>query len=162
MHPCVPSCIFGVRHPVWGRICCSNPKIIICPEGLRHTNYQRNQIYPYPMVWPLPRPWSETMVSIPLWALQTLCIKGFLSLARPFLDLVLQTPRPRGRGRPLFAEISEPQSSTPVRYVIFPTRYRENGHFEALPLRVAIFPVSRGKKRISQGVEDWGSQIGVP
>ena len=24
------------------------------------------RIYPYPMVWPLPRPWSETMVSIPL------------------------------------------------------------------------------------------------
>ena len=45
---------------------------------------QQNQIYPYPLVWPLPRPWSETMVSIPLWALQTLCIKGFLSLARPF------------------------------------------------------------------------------
>ena len=45
-----------------------------------------------------------TMVPIPLWALQTLWIKGFLSLARPFLDLVLQTPRPRGRGRPLFAD----------------------------------------------------------
>ena len=24
------------------------------------------RIYPYPMVWPVPRPWSETMVSIPL------------------------------------------------------------------------------------------------
>ena len=24
------------------------------------------RIYPYPMVWPLPRPWSETMASIPL------------------------------------------------------------------------------------------------
>ena len=24
------------------------------------------RIYPYPMVWPLPRPWSETMVLIPL------------------------------------------------------------------------------------------------
>ena len=38
------------------------------------------------MVWPLPRPWSETMVSIPLWAHKTLEIKGFLGLERPFLD----------------------------------------------------------------------------
>ena len=47
---------------------------------------------------------SETMVSIPLWAQKTLEIKGFLGLGHPFLDLVSQTPRPRGRGRPLFAE----------------------------------------------------------
>ena len=25
-----------------------------------------NSDLPYPMVWPVPRPWSETMVSIPL------------------------------------------------------------------------------------------------
>ena len=56
------------------------------------------------MVWPLPRQWSETMVSIPLWAQKTLEIKGFLGPERPFLDLVSQTPRSRGRGRPLFAE----------------------------------------------------------
>ena len=61
------------------------------------------RIYPYSMVWTLPRPWSETMVSIPLWAQKTLEIKGFLGLERPFLDLVSQTPCPRGRGRPLFA-----------------------------------------------------------
>ena len=65
------------------------------------------RIYPYPMVWPLPRPWSETMVSIPFRAQKTLEIKGFLGLERPFLDLVSQTPRPRGRGRPLFAELRE-------------------------------------------------------
>ena len=58
------------------------------------------------MVWPLPRPWSETMVSIPLRAQKTLEIKGSLGLEPPFLDLVSQTPRPRGRGRPLFAEKS--------------------------------------------------------
>ena len=62
------------------------------------------RIYPYPMVWPLPRPWSETMVSIPLWTQKTLERKVFLGLERPFLDLVSQTPRPRGRGRSLFAE----------------------------------------------------------
>ena len=27
---------------------------------------------------------------------------------------------------------------------------------------MAIFPVSRGENRISQGVEDWGSLISVP
>ena len=62
------------------------------------------RIYPYPMVRPLPRPWSETMVSIPLWAQKTIEIKGFLGLQRPFLDLVSQTLRPRGGGRTLFAE----------------------------------------------------------
>ena len=41
-------------------------------------------------------------------------------------------------------------------------RYWENGHFEALPLRVAIFPVSLGANCISQGVEDRGSLISVP
>ena len=61
------------------------------------------------MVWPLPRPWSETMVSIPLVpiplsAQKTLEIKGFRGLERPLLDLVSQTPRTRGRGRPLFAD----------------------------------------------------------
>ena len=57
------------------------------------------------MVWPLPRPWSETMVSDPLWAQKTLEIKGFLGVERPFLDVVSQTPRPKGRGRPLFADL---------------------------------------------------------
>ena len=47
-------------------------------------------------------------------------------------------------------------------HLSFPTRYRENGHFEALPLRVAIFPASLGENRISQGVEEWGSLISVP
>ena len=64
------------------------------------------RIYPCPMVWPfLPRPWPDTMVSIPLRKQKALEIKGFLGLERPFLDLVSQTPRPRGRGRPSFAEI---------------------------------------------------------
>ena len=44
------------------------------------------------------------MVSIPLCAQKTLEIKCFVGLERPFLDLVSQTPRPRGGGRPLFAE----------------------------------------------------------
>ena len=35
-------------------------------------------------------------------------------------------------------------------------------NFEALRLRVAIFPVSLGENRISHGVEDRGSLISVP
>ena len=47
------------------------------------------------------RPWSRS----PLMHRRTLEIKGFLGLERPFLDLVLETPiRPRGRGRPFFAD----------------------------------------------------------
>ena len=64
------------------------PLNIIVYSGMRHSL----RIYPYPMLCPFPRPWSETM--------------GFLGLERPFLDLVSQTPRPRGRGRPFFAEHS--------------------------------------------------------
>ena len=59
---------------------------------------------PTPWSGPIPRLWSETMVSVPLGAQKTLEIKGFLGLERPFLDLVSQTPRPRGRRRPLFAD----------------------------------------------------------
>ena len=35
---------------------------------------------------------------------------------RPFLDLVSQTPRPRGSGRPLFAEIPVSESSPQTKY----------------------------------------------
>ena len=42
----------------------------------------------------------------------TLCMKGFLCLKRPFLDLFSQTPRPRGRGRPLFAELEKLENSS--------------------------------------------------
>ena len=87
------------------------PKRIRLPEGPSKSDSLR--IYPYPMVWPFPRPWSETMVSIPLRAQKTLEIKGFLGLERPFLDLVSQTPRPRGRGRPLFAEKDQPPTCWP-------------------------------------------------
>ena len=56
------------------------------------------RIYPHPHGLAPSETWSETMVSIPLRAQKTLEIKGFLGLERPFLDLVSQTPRPRGRG----------------------------------------------------------------
>ena len=45
------------------------------------------------------------MVSSPSEHRTTLEIKGFLGLERPFLDLVSQTPRPRGQDRPLFADV---------------------------------------------------------
>ena len=57
------------------------------------------RIYPYPMVW-------DHGLNPPLITeKKTLEIKGILGLERPFLDLVSQTPRPRGRGRPLFAQL---------------------------------------------------------
>ena len=46
--------------------------------------------------------------------------------------------------------------------MIFPTRHRENGHFEANPLTMAIFPMSRGKNHMSRGVENRGSLISAP
>ena len=48
----------------------------------KHPVFESLRIYPYPLVWPLLRPWSETMVSIPLWTQKTLEIKGFLGLER--------------------------------------------------------------------------------
>ena len=54
--------------------------------------------YPYPMVWPLPRPWSETMVSIiPLWALPTYAWENVLSLVCPF-RMCSRRPRAQGVG----------------------------------------------------------------
>ena len=80
------------------------------------------------MVWPLPRLWSETMVSITLRAQKTLEIKGFLGLERPFLDLVSQTPRPRGRGRPLFADRDQethPKSRNTKKNTAFTRAFRK-------------------------------------
>ena len=37
-----------------------------CNPEICNRNPHSLRIYPYPVVWPLPRPWSETMVSIPL------------------------------------------------------------------------------------------------
>ena len=45
---------------------------------------------------------------------------------------------------------------------MFPTRERENGLFREKPSTKAVFPFSRGKNRISQGVENRGSLISVP
>ena len=63
------------------------------------------RICPYPMVWHLPRPWSETMVSIPLRAQDNPRNKGFSGSAAPIFGFGLADPvPPRGGGRPLFAE----------------------------------------------------------
>ena len=58
--------------------------------------------------------------------------------------------------------ISEPRFPTPCDTRFFPTRHRENGHFEANPLKMAIFRVLRGRNRMSHGVEDRGRLISVP
>ena len=103
---------------------------------LKHPNgnIHNLRIYPYPMVWPLLRPWSETMVSDPLWAQKTLEIKGFLGVERPFLDLVSQTPRPRGGGRPLFAEILQVKIGRGQKAI-------KNQH--AVPDHVLAYPLRR-------------------
>ena len=91
----------------WRKVGEGLAKGFLAPSNFTIPETQRLRIYPYrayPMVSPLPRPWSETMVSIPLRAQKAPEIKGFLGLARPFLDLVSHTPHPRGRGRPWFAE----------------------------------------------------------
>ena len=55
------------------------------------------------MVWPLPRPWSHPPPS----AVNNMH-EGFSASGAPFFwDLVLQAPRPRGRGRPLFDDVSD-------------------------------------------------------
>ena len=50
----------------------------------------------------------------------------------------------------------------PLRDAIVPTRERENGLVKEKPSTKAVFPFSRGKNRISQGVENRGSLISLP
>ena len=57
--------------------------------------------------------------------------------------------------------ISEPRFSTPCEVRFFP-RDTGKGHFKEKPSEKAIFPLSRGKNRISQGLENRGSLISVP
>ena len=68
------------------------------------------------------------------------------------------TPKPTLRAKGTL--ISEPRFST--ARCNFPTRERENGLFKEKPSTRAVFPFSRGKNHISQGVENRGSLIGVP
>ena len=49
-----------------------------------------------------------------------------------------------------------------LRDAIFPTREEENGLFKGKPSTKAVFPFSRGKNRISQGVENRGPLVSVP
>ena len=49
-----------------------------------------------------------------------------------------------------------------LRHAILPTRRRESGHFEGICLIMASFPVSCGKNRMSQGVENRGPPTSVP
>ena len=57
--------------------------------------------------------------------------------------------------------ISEPRLSTPCEMRFFP-RGKGKWPLQEKPLTKAIFPFSRGKNRISQGVENRGSPISVP
>ena len=81
--------------------------------------------------------------------------EGSRGSALSFFSLVFSL---RAKG----ALISEPRFSTPREMSFFPTRERENGLFKENPLTKAILPFSRGKNRISQGVENRGSLISAP
>ena len=58
--------------------------------------------------------------------------------------------------------ISEPRFSTPCEMRFFPRERGETAFFKEKPSTKAVFPFSRGKNRISQGVENRGSLISVP
>ena len=58
--------------------------------------------------------------------------------------------------------ISEPQSSTPCDMRFFPSDTGKLTTLRGSASKWPIFPVSLGKNRISQGVEDWGSLSSVP
>ena len=57
----------------------------------------------WPPSWPLLRPWSQSPSEHckPCAAMH----EGFSVSGAPFWDLVSQTPRPKGRGRPLFQQV---------------------------------------------------------
>ena len=54
------------------------------------------RIYPYPMVWPLPRPWSQSMVSDPPLSTETPRNKGFSGCGAPIFGFGLADPRAQG------------------------------------------------------------------
>ena len=58
--------------------------------------------------------------------------------------------------------ISEPRFSTPCEMRFFPREKGKTALVEGFYSKKAVFPFSRGKNRISQGVENRGSLISVP
>ena len=58
--------------------------------------------------------------------------------------------------------ISEPRFSTPCEMRFFPREKGKTAFVEGFFSTKAVFPFSRGKNRISQGVENRGSLISVP
>ena len=58
--------------------------------------------------------------------------------------------------------MSEPRFSTPCEMRFFPREKGESGLRRGFVFEKAVFPFSRGKNCISQGVENRGSLISVP
>ena len=58
--------------------------------------------------------------------------------------------------------IGEPRFSSPGDMPFFPREKGKMVLFEGFSLKMALFPVSRGKNRVSQAVENRGSLISVP
>ena len=72
-----------------------------------------------------------------------------------FLE-ILETLRAKG------TLISEPRFSTPCEMRFFPREKGETAFFKEKSSTEAVFPFSRGKNRVSRGVENRGSLISVP
>ena len=80
--PRAPSPIYRENQPPFRRKRLGS----LTSPGISHPKtFLQTQIYPFPMAWPFQDHGLE----------KALCMKDFLCLERPFLDLVSQTPRPR-------------------------------------------------------------------
>ena len=69
---------------------------VILVAVVSQNSFESLRIYPHPMVWPLPGPWSETMVSIPLSAQKNPRNKGFSGFGAPICGFGLADPAPKG------------------------------------------------------------------
>ena len=97
---------------------------------------------------------SREQISLPPFNLKTTpFLPQFYLILTSFLPLLTSTLRAKG------TLISEPRFSTPCEMRFFP---HEKGKMAIVEGFSLVFPFSRGKNRISQGVENRGSLISVP
>ena len=78
------------------------------------------------------------------------------------MHFIADTDRDENSLRAKGTLISEPRFSTPLRDAFFPREKGKTAFFKETPSTKTVFPFSRGKNRISQGVGNRGSLISVP
>ena len=78
------------------RLSCSPSLVSASRRSQIHNDIHSLRIYPYPMVWPLPRPWSETMVSEALLSTENPRNKGFSGSGAPIFGFGLADPAHKG------------------------------------------------------------------